>query len=706
MTVENRTYAGVVGKLIGVYLGRAVEGWFYDDIQSEFGEINHYVNEHVGHPLIVPDDDISGTFLFYRALEDNGFPPDITAKMIGDTWLNYIVEDKTVLWWGGLGRSTEHTAFLRLKDGVEAPLSGSAHLNGTGMSEQIGAEIFIDTWAFVNPENPNRAAAMARQAGMVSHDGVAVDAACLLAAMQAAAYSESNIDQLLDIGTEYVQSDLLRRVVGDVREVCAKHSDDWREVRNWLEQHHPYDAYPGNCPMIPNHALLLSSFILGGDDFQKGLMIAVSSGWDTDCNAGNLGALNGIRLGLPGIDAGADLRTPVADRMYLVCSDGGECLSDAVIETRRVLKASAALGGKEYDEPKSRFAFEFPGSVQGFQTCPMHQGVQGVTRVSNQNQKTEVNGLVLEYDAIAPGVNGSVSVPTFFDPIPTGRSDTTYFEVIASPSIYGTQTVKCTVTCADAAIPYLRYFVIYYDETEKLAKIEGDWITLDTGRNDLRWRVPDTGGRPIQRFGIELASSSRVSGSLCINHLDWSGAPENLSFGLSRELTPGLTPWDVATFWTRAFVSSAKHFATDIYHTFALSHPDDNGVITTGTRDWDDYSVSSTLLMELHEAVGLVARVRGHRRYYAGVLRDGRAEILKRYDGEVEVLASVDYVFEPECLIHIEFIAIGARLELVLQGTKVATAYDDSFGSGGAGFLIERGCVPARGFTVKRQGNS
>lgn len=40
MTVENRTYAGVVGKLIGVYLGRAVEGWFYDDIQSEFGEID------------------------------------------------------------------------------------------------------------------------------------------------------------------------------------------------------------------------------------------------------------------------------------------------------------------------------------------------------------------------------------------------------------------------------------------------------------------------------------------------------------------------------------------------------------------------------------------------------------------------------------------------------------------------------------------
>src|ERR1700710_192437 len=119
-----QTYAGVLGKLIGVYLGRAVEGWFYEDIQKTFGEVEYYVNDRVNWPLIVPDDDISGTFLFYRALEDNGFPKDIAAKTIGDTWLNYIVEDRTVLWWGGLGRSSEHTAYLRLKAGNEAAPRG------------------------------------------------------------------------------------------------------------------------------------------------------------------------------------------------------------------------------------------------------------------------------------------------------------------------------------------------------------------------------------------------------------------------------------------------------------------------------------------------------------------------------------------------------------------------------------------------------
>ena len=139
--IVEKTYSGVLGKIIGVYLGRAVEGWEYADILKEFGEINYYVNKQVKHPLIVPDDDISGTFIFFRALEDNGFPKNITPECIGKTWLNYIVEDKTIFWWGGLGRSTEHTAYLRLKRGISAPESGSIALNGKAMAEQIGAEI-------------------------------------------------------------------------------------------------------------------------------------------------------------------------------------------------------------------------------------------------------------------------------------------------------------------------------------------------------------------------------------------------------------------------------------------------------------------------------------------------------------------------------------------------------------------------------------
>jgi ADP-ribosylglycohydrolase len=46
-----RVYAGVLGKIIGVYLGRPFEGASYEQITQEFGEINYYVHEKRGVPL-------------------------------------------------------------------------------------------------------------------------------------------------------------------------------------------------------------------------------------------------------------------------------------------------------------------------------------------------------------------------------------------------------------------------------------------------------------------------------------------------------------------------------------------------------------------------------------------------------------------------------------------------------------------------------
>jgi hypothetical protein len=75
----------------------------------------------------------------------------LSARQIGETWLNYIIEYRTILWWGGMSRSTEHTAWLRLRQGHAAPASGSIALNGRAMAEQIGAQFFADGWALANP---------------------------------------------------------------------------------------------------------------------------------------------------------------------------------------------------------------------------------------------------------------------------------------------------------------------------------------------------------------------------------------------------------------------------------------------------------------------------------------------------------------------------------------------------------------------------
>ncbi|MFR2852526.1 ADP-ribosylglycohydrolase family protein [Hungatella sp.] len=319
---REQIYAGVLGKIIGVYLGRPVEGWSYDKIRETFDEVKYYVHEKVGVPLIVADDDISGTFAFFRALEDNGYDRELPAKAFGDTWLNYIIENRTILWWGGLGRSTEHTAYLNLKNGMDAPESGAVRTNGTTLAEQIGAQIFIDAIAMACPDDPELAVSLVRKAASVSHDGIAVEAACHLAALEAMAFTEKDVNVLLDRAGAYVQNRVLKDMIGDVRDICGRESD-WRKVRDYLDPKYGYEVFPGCCHMIPNHAMVIAAILLGGDDFQKSISIASSAAWDTDCNAGNVGAFNGIRLGLDGINAGADFRTPVADLMYVVTSDVG-----------------------------------------------------------------------------------------------------------------------------------------------------------------------------------------------------------------------------------------------------------------------------------------------------------------------------------------------------------------------------------------------
>ena len=157
-----RVYAGVLGKLIGVYLGRPFEQWTHQRIMKELGPIEYYVHEQLGDPLVVTDDDVAGTFTFIRALEDYGISPDLSAEDIGNAWLNYIVENRSILWWGGNGNSTEHTAWINLKKGISAPASGSIATNGTTVAEQIGAQIFIDGWALVAPGQPELAAQLAR----------------------------------------------------------------------------------------------------------------------------------------------------------------------------------------------------------------------------------------------------------------------------------------------------------------------------------------------------------------------------------------------------------------------------------------------------------------------------------------------------------------------------------------------------------------
>lgn len=133
-----RCYAGWLGKVIGVRFGAPIEGMTYQDILQKYGEITGYLADYRN---FAADDDTNGPLFFLHTLEDADSPVDVSDVAYGENWLNYIPYEHGMLWWGGYGVSTEHTAYLNLAAGIDAPQSGAMLQNGKGVSEQIGGQI-------------------------------------------------------------------------------------------------------------------------------------------------------------------------------------------------------------------------------------------------------------------------------------------------------------------------------------------------------------------------------------------------------------------------------------------------------------------------------------------------------------------------------------------------------------------------------------
>ncbi len=621
-----RVYAGVLGKLIGVYLGRPFEGWSYERIEAELGEVTSYVHERFGVPLVVTDDDISGTFTFLRALPDHGYDRNLSAAQIGHTWLNYIIEGKTILWWGGMGNSTEQTAFVRLTQGVEAPQSGSMRLNSQLVAEQIGAQIFIDGWAMVAPGEPELAASLAQKAASVSHDGAAVHAAMLLAAMEAQAFIEPDLGTLLEVGLSVIPRDsIISRLVSDVREWRAV-DQNWRVTRERIAAHYGYDKYGGNCHIVPNHAVVILSLLYSDDNFDRALMIANTCGWDTDCNSGNVGCLLGIKNGLSGLDTGQDWRTPVADRLFLPSADGGRAITDAVTETYHVINTGRALSGESPLAPKNgaRFHFELPGSVQGFRvdetsgnTAVRLENISGHSQQGNRS-------LAIHFSNVSPENPARIATATF---IPPDAISMPGYGFVASPTLYPGQTLKGRLEASEENTGAVRCrpYIGIYNGDDLIERRYGDLLTFLPGEaHTFSWQLGDTEGAPIAEVGLEISEAAEGQGVLYLDYLSWDGTPE----------TVWRRPPGKGHMWSRAWVSTMDHVGAHWPAAFHLSKSRGTGMFIQGTREWTDYEVSATLTPQVAESFGLAVRVQGLGRYYALLVgQDRTVRLVKVQDG-------------------------------------------------------------------------
>ena len=652
-----RIYAGFLGMNAGIRLGAPVEPgpWDFQRIAQFCGDIRGYVRDYKN---FAADDDVNGPVYFLRGLLDNGVHEELTPQAVGEAWLNYARDGIGLYWWGGDGVSTEHTAYNNLKKGIPAPQSGSIEQNGIILAEQIGGQIFIDTWGLICLGDPHKAAKMATTAASVSHDGNGLYGAAFLAAGIAAAYTANSIDEILDAGMAEIPADsTYAAVVNAVRAFHKENPDDWRACMQFLIDNWGYDKYGGVCHIIPNAGVCVLAMLYGAGDFSRTIEIATMCGWDTDCNAGNIGTILGVYCGLEGIPA--HYRDPMND--FIVLSGISGYLNNLDVPTycKFLYQLSLAVYGKEADPdvklPKGGellFDFKLPGSTHGLR----------LTNNLRFKKHAAEDGLQLIIDRVLPVDNCDVYYKPFYR---RDDFDDERYKPVFSPTVYSGQIFKARMVphfYLDGEIyvrPYVRTAV-------RGERYDGTLQWLKDGQElELEFRIPDTCGDCIAELGFHIeaapGTTSRVFAMLEMKEMSVTGKGEyHIATALCRHEFLQQTPF------------ALNHGA---WHT-------DGGVLVCRAEEpaqaytGNYYATDVLLTSDVAAAEGscVMARAAGARRYLAaGFLAEGKVGFRVHEAGaHTDYLA--DLSWKSGKVYHVTLQVTGKEAVLKLDGQTVITA--------------------------------
>lgn len=488
-----KIYCGWLGKNIGIRYGAPVEMWDAEQIRTTFGTKEGYLADYND---FAADDDSNGPVFFYRALRDCADPSAFCMKDVSDAWLNFVPFEHGFYWWGGYGVSEEHTAYLNLEHGISAPQSGSIAQNGAILAEQIGGQIFSDVWGLVAPHDIFLAARLAETAARVSHDGAAVDGGRFVAAMISAAFYAPSVQKIIEEALRVIPEE--GEYAKMVRDIVAFHDggEDAEACFSYIRRRYWKDRYGGNCHIIPNAALMVCALLYGEGDFVGTLRLVTFFGFDTDCNAGNLGTVLGVFTQLKGVDYDVWI-APLHDTA--ICSSvlGYENIVPAPAFAYDVFRTALRLRGEEYegkyaaallrDEKTFTYDFLLPGSTSGMRAADG-------ARICNRAGALEI--------APPPAGHGRVFVKTYY-----GKADFSdnRYDPATSPKAYRGQTL-----CADYEADEGAEVRLYYQNLRN-----GKCYLSEAGAREVRMTCEEDA--LIGRVGLLLSGGTVRLKSLSVS---------------------------------------------------------------------------------------------------------------------------------------------------------------------------------------------
>jgi len=290
-TYKDKVMGCWAGKNIGGVLGAPFE------CQRRFIDVDFYTQDLSNGPP--PNDDLDLQIIWLNAVERYG--RQVNASILGEYWLSYVVPH-----WSeyGVGKSN-------LVAGLPPPLSG---VYKNQYKNSCGCFIRSEIWACLAPGYPEIAARYAYEDAIVDHAGEGVYGEVFCATLESAAFVESDIRKLIDIGLSYIPKDCaVAKCVKKAIE-CYDKKMPLKEARVAIHNTAPGTfgligktiinkdpdgmeiGEPGfDCP--ENIGYLIAGWLYGEGDFGKALCDTVACGEDTDCSAATLGAIMGIISG-------------------------------------------------------------------------------------------------------------------------------------------------------------------------------------------------------------------------------------------------------------------------------------------------------------------------------------------------------------------------------------------------------------------------
>jgi len=207
--------------------------------------------------------------------------------------------------------------------------------------EWIGAQIRADSWGYGAPGLPELAADFAWRDARMSHVKNGIYGEMFVAAMIAAGFALNDPLQVVQAGlAEIPQRSRLYVEMEQVIEICRKHhfaSKAFEAVFDDINAllGHYHEVHTNN-----NAALVVAALLLGQNDFEKVITLAVMGGWDSDCNGATAGSIFGAMFGADSIPS--KWKAPLHDTLYSRIFDYhpiaiSECARRSLEIARRVL---------------------------------------------------------------------------------------------------------------------------------------------------------------------------------------------------------------------------------------------------------------------------------------------------------------------------------------------------------------------------------